>query len=153
MTKTNSYTPGAYELRALEALRNAGLRITGPRVQVIRTLEKSPKAMSAQSIHQDIVHTGNRVDLVSVYRILGTLVELNLVHHIGMVDGYMACGLPDCRPEDTEHLVCAKCGKITEVQVPLSAVEDARKQIASHGFQVQSIKIEVRGECKACSAS
>src|SRR3954464_4350604 len=85
-----------YEEHALKELRNAGYRITMPRVQVIRALADTTKALSAYAIHEKIINSGGKIDVVSVYRILSTLQEVGLIHHIGIVDGYFPCRMTDC---------------------------------------------------------
>ena len=85
-----------YEDHSLKELRNAGYRITMPRVQVIRALADTSRALSAYAIHEKIISGGGKIDVVSVYRILSTLQEVGLIHHIGVVDGYFPCRMADC---------------------------------------------------------
>src|SRR5882757_8401730 len=80
-----------YEEHSLKELRTAGYRITMPRVQVIRALADTNTALSAYAIHEKIISSGGKIDVVSVYRILATLQEVGLIHHIGVVDGYFPC--------------------------------------------------------------
>src|SRR5579871_2639688 len=84
-----------YEEHCLKELRNAGYRITMPRVQVIRALADTTKALSAYAIHEKIISSSGKIDVVSVYRILSTLQEVGLIHHIGIVDGYFPCRITD----------------------------------------------------------
>ena len=79
----------SFEDRSLKELRQAGYRITMPRVQVIRALADSPKALSAYAIHEKIISSGGKIDVVSVYRILNTLQEVGLIHHIGDVTQFV----------------------------------------------------------------
>jgi len=140
----------SFEKRALDKLREAGFRITMPRVQVIRALAASERALSAHAIHEWVEQAGGRMDIVSVYRTLATLVETHLVHHVGIVDGYLACGVEDHQDALTEHLVCRSCGKVTEVEVQDGLVEATEQNLKSTGFRVQEVKIEVLGVCIAC---
>src|SRR5579863_3477841 len=73
----------AYEEHCLQELRLAGFRITMPRIQVIRALADATTALSAYAIHERIMESGGRIDVVSVYRILATLHKVGLIHHIG----------------------------------------------------------------------
>src|SRR5438034_8285929 len=94
-----------YEDHCLTELRNAGYRITMPRVQVIRALGDSTRALSAYAIHEKIIKSGGKIDVVSVYRILSTLQEVGLIHHIGIVDGYFPCRMTDCHGKRSEVVV------------------------------------------------
>src|SRR5208283_2418532 len=97
----------AYEEHCLQELRASGFRITMPRIQVIRALADATTAMSAYAIHERIIETGGRIDVVSVYRILATLQQVGLIHHIGIVDGYFPCRIGDCPNKRTLVLVAA----------------------------------------------
>ncbi|MHB8635726.1 MAG: transcriptional repressor, partial [Fimbriimonadaceae bacterium] len=66
----------AYEEHCLQELRLAGYRITMPRIQVIRALADTSVALSAYAIHERIMESGGRIDVVSVYRILATLQQV-----------------------------------------------------------------------------
>src|SRR5579872_7492363 len=85
----------AYEEHCLQELRLAGYRITMPRIQVIRALADTKIALSAYAIHERIMDSGGRIDVVSVYRILATLQQVGLIHHVGLVDGYFPCRIGD----------------------------------------------------------
>ena len=69
-----------FEDNALIALRNAGFRITMPRVLVIRALATTTVALSAYAIHEKIIATDGKTDVVSVYRILSTLQEIGMIY-------------------------------------------------------------------------
>jgi len=142
----------SFEEMALQVLRTTGLRVTMPRVQVIRALGESNRALSAYSIHERIHAAGGMIDVVSVYRILAMLQSAGLVHHIGIVDGYIPCRLLSDRDIECEHMVCSKCGCVTEL--PLSAVAHDATTSQAHevGFSPSSIKVELLGTCKHCAA-
>lgn len=142
-----------YEEFAIRQLRIAGYRITMPRVQVIRALGQSNRALSAYEIHEAILDGGGKIDVVSVYRILATLLETGLIHHIGVVDGYLPCRLEDAHTEDLEHLVCERCGCVTELSLPPSVIKATSDQGSRLGFQAKAIRIEIVGLCAHCQAA
>jgi Fur family zinc uptake transcriptional regulator len=134
-----------YEEHSLTELRNAGYRITMPRVQVIRALGDTNKALSAYAIHEKIIGSGGKIDVVSVYRILSTLQEVGLIHHIGIVDGYFPCRLTDCHGKRSEVVVEEGTGTVTELVLPDSILEAIEKQVQAAGFDTSAIKVEVSG--------
>ena len=142
----------SYEDFALRQLRSSGYRITMPRVQVIRALGHSNRALSAYEIHDAILTGGGKIDVVSVYRILSTLLESGLIHHLGVVDGYLPCRLEDAHTEDLEHLVCEDCGCVIELSLPPSLIKATTEQAGRVGFSVASIKLEIVGRCEHCQA-
>jgi Fe2+ or Zn2+ uptake regulation protein len=142
----------SFEEIALQVLRTTGLRVTMPRVQVIRTLGESNRALSAYAIHERIHAGGGMIDVVSVYRILAMLQSAGLVHHIGIVDGYIPCRLQGDHDTECEHMVCAKCGCVTELPLSSVARDATTAQAKSVGFDPSSIKVELLGTCKHCAA-
>jgi len=134
-----------YEEHSLTELRNAGYRITMPRVQVIRALGDTTKALSAYAIHEKIIGSGGKIDVVSVYRILSTLQEVGLIHHIGIVDGYFPCRMTDCHGKRSEVMVDEVSGSVTELKLPDSIVEAIERQIQAAGYEAASIKVEITG--------
>lgn len=140
----------SFEELSLRQLRANGFRITMPRVQVVRALADSNKALSAYAIHEKIISAGGKIDVVSVYRILGTLEEVGLIHHIGIVDGYFPCRMDDAHSQDSAHFVCQKCGCVIEVNVPPSTIEATHGQAQEVGFLPTGIKVESFGLCSDC---
>lgn len=141
-----------FEAACLAQLKGAGLRVTMPRLQVIRALARSNRAMNAQEIHEAIHADQGRIDMVSVYRILQTLLALGIVHRIGLSDGYYACHGVSREAHDSEHLVCSKCGCVTEASVPQGASAALDEQAERLGFRTQEVRIEMLGICGHCDA-
>lgn len=108
--------------------------------------------MTAYGIHQEIVASGAKVDVVSVYRILETLSKLGLVHHIGIVDGFMACRMEDAHQEEAEHVVCETCGRVTELVMPPIVITETNEQLKQLGFEVRQTRVEILAVCPDCSA-
>lgn len=140
----------SFEDRSLQRLRSAGYRITMPRVQVIRALADSPVALSAYAIHDKIISSGGKIDVVSVYRILNTLQDVGLIHHIGVVDGYYASRIAESSNGTAQHLVCDSCGLVTELGVATEIVTATEQQAERAKFAPKGIKVEVTGECESC---
>lgn len=139
-----------FQDRALKLLKAKGLRITGPRTEVIRTLSETNAALSPYSIHERLTAEGRKLDVVSVYRILSTLLDFGLVHHIGLVDGYYACRADHDREHSAEHLVCDSCGCVTEVESQTDFLQSLLARAASYEFSPRIARIEVIGRCAHC---
>jgi Fe2+ or Zn2+ uptake regulation protein len=134
-----------YEEQALKELRAAGFRITMPRVQVIRALADTKRALSAYAIHEKIINGGGKIDVVSVYRILSTLQEVGLIHHIGVVDGYFPCRMANCSGKRSEVVVCEETSDVMELELPQSIVDLIEEQARHNGFSASTIKVEIMG--------
>lgn len=139
-----------FEAYAVERLKQSGFRITLPRVQVVRALALAERPLSAYGIHQEIIASAGRVDVVSVYRILETLSRLGLIHHIGIVDGFMACRFDDTHEEEAEHVVCSECGKVTELPMPESVMNATHGQLVALGYRPKQTRVEILAVCPEC---
>lgn len=154
LSACNMASPDAlesFEDLALRVLRTTGLRVTMPRVQVIRALGESNRALSAYSIHERIHAAGGMIDVVSVYRILSMLQTAGLVHHIGIVDGYIPCRIAREHESECEHMVCSKCGCVTELPLSPVAHQAATSQAEDVGFVPTIVKVEMLGTCRHCA--
>lgn len=144
---------GNFEDRCIMALRAAGFRITMPRIAILRVLEESPRALDAQGIHDLLKARGDRVDLVSVYRTLHTLLEVGLVHHLGVVDAYSACMFAGEHDGQAQHFVCETCGQVTEFLMPSETEARIARQVEDSGFRPKSLRVEILGACARCEQS
>ena len=135
----------AYEEHCLQELRTAGYRITMPRIQVIRALADAATALSAYAIHERIMDSGGRIDVVSVYRILATLHQVGLIHQIGIADGYFPCRIGDCPNKRTLVLVANDSKYVYELPLSNSAISEIEAAAGNAGYLADSIKIEVTG--------
>lgn len=119
-----------------------------PRIQVIRGLADSDVALSAYGVHEKIVKAGGRIDVVSVYRILSTLMEVGLIHHIGILDGYIACdgAMADEHKADIAHLIDRDKRTVKELTIDQATSEAVRKLISGNKFDPDSIKLEITGK-------
>jgi Fe2+ or Zn2+ uptake regulation protein len=127
----------------LRVLREGGFRITMPRVQVIRALADTDRALSAYAVHEKILEVGGKIDVVSVYRILATLQEVGLIHHIGLVDGYFPCLLPKAHENVSQIVVFEETGTVRELSLPDALVTLLREQASREGFLPKTIKVEI----------
>jgi len=137
--------PKDFEEKSLRELRNAGYRVTMPRVQVIRALADSSRALSPYAIHERIISSGGKIDVVSVYRILSTLQEVGLVYHVGVADGYFPCRIPGGSGGASELFVSEETGEVTELILPKVVIEAIERQACEFGIHVSTIKIEITG--------
>ena len=149
----NSPITSAFEERAIEKLRESGFRITMPRIQVLRALLDAGRALTPYEIHERILQAGGRIDVVSVYRILTTLTELDVVHFLGAVNGFVACGMQEDHEAMREHAICNDCGSIQEISVPDVVNQAISLQLVALKFQPKNIRVEILGRCAQCMST
>lgn len=129
-------------------LREAGLRVTRPRVAVLRAVGAHPHADTG-SVLAAVRAELDSVSHQAVYDCLGTLADAGLVRRIqpaGSVARY------ELRVGDNHHhVVCRSCGDVADVDC---AVGETPCLTASddHGFLIEEAEVIYWGTCPTCAA-
>jgi Fur family ferric uptake transcriptional regulator len=122
-------------------------RRTRQRAAVDALLSDLAEFRTAQQIHDDLRHLGDRVGLTTVYRTLQHMVDAGELDAIRTGDGETA--YRRCSDGHHHHLVCRSCGRTVEVSGP--AVETWANSIAEdNGFRDVSHDLEIFGTCSNC---
>jgi Fur family ferric uptake transcriptional regulator len=105
---------------------------------------------TAQELHDELRHRGDRVGLTTVYRHLNLLAEHQLADVVHGTDGetqYRLCGAAGADTDGHHHhLVCKRCGRSVEVEGP--EVEAwAERVAAAAGYTEISHTVELFGLC------
>jgi Fe2+ or Zn2+ uptake regulation protein len=74
-----------------------------------------------------------------------------MVHHIGVVDGYVACTFEEEHDEETQHVVCDSCGHVWELPLAEGVFESTKALLKKSGIRALTIKIEITATCENCS--
>jgi Fe2+ or Zn2+ uptake regulation protein len=129
-------------------LRSVGLRVTKPRLAVLRALEEQPHAGADVVI--GTVRQSLPVSTQAVYDVLNALAAHGLLRRIqpaGSVARY------ELRTGDNHHhVVCRSCGVVADVDC---AVGEAPCLTAStdDGFTIDEAEVIYWGLCSDCSAT
>ena len=122
-------------------------RRTRQRAAVDEILAGRHEFRTAQEIHDDLRHRGDRVGLTTVYRTLQAMTEAGELDAIRSAEGETA--YRRCSTGHHHHLVCRNCGRTVEVSGP--AVETWASAVAQqHGFRDVSHDLEIFGTCGTC---
>ena len=131
------------------ALREAGLRVTAPRVAVLRAVHAHPHADTeavtgaARAELADVSHQ-------AVYDVLRVLTAARLVRRIqpaGSLARYEA------RVGDNHHhAVCRACGAISDVDCAVGAAP-CLSAADDNGFAIDEAEVTYWGRCPDCAAA
>jgi Fur family ferric uptake transcriptional regulator len=115
-------------------LRNAGLKVTLPRLKILEILEKSAtRHLSAEDIYKDLIHHDEDIGLATVYRVLTQFEQAGLVKRHHFEDGHAVFELE--RGEHHDHMVDIESGKVLEFVS--EEIERLQHAIADkHGFEI-----------------
>jgi Fur family transcriptional regulator, ferric uptake regulator len=129
-------------------LREQGYKLTPQRHAVLKAIASSHDYLSPETIFEIAHISYPRLGLVTVYRTLDILSELNLVCRIHSVDGNH--GYMMCRPtEHHHHLICSKCSKAVDF-TGCTIVELEQKLKQETGFTINGHLLEFYGLCPEC---
>ncbi len=129
-------------------LRDHGYKLTPQRHAVLKVIASSPGHLSPEDIYEKAHHEYPELGLVTVYRTLDLLSELNLVCRVHAPNGcrnYMMR-----RPTGHHHhLVCSSCGKVVDFSgCSLAELEERLSQETR--FDISSHLLEFYGLCPEC---
>ena len=131
-----------------QELRNAGLKVTLPRVKILQILEGAKeKHLSAEDIYKALLEAEEDVGLATVYRVLTQFEGVGLVIRHNFDGGHSVFELS--RGGHHDHMVCIDTGEVLEFIDEV--IEKRQHDIAEkHGFEIvdHSLVIYVRPKKK-----
>jgi Fur family ferric uptake transcriptional regulator len=96
-----------------QELRNAGLKVTLPRLKILQIFEKSElRHLSAEDMYKELLETGEDIGLATVYRVLTQFESAGLVTRHNFEGGHSVFELDD--GEHHDHMVCVESGEVIE---------------------------------------
>jgi len=130
-----------------QLLRAADLRVTRPRLAVLRAVRRHPHA-DTSSVLAAVRSEEPTVSHQAVYDVLGVLSDSGLVRRIqpaGSVARY------ELRVGDNHHhVVCRSCGTVADVDCAVG-VRPCLDASDTHGFVVDEAEVTYWGLCPDCS--
>lgn len=125
-------------------IKEAGLKVTKPRVEILKLLESSDKQhFGAEEIYHELLAKDIKVGIATVYRVLTQFVAAGLVIKHNFEGDQCVFELD--RGEHHDHMVDMKTGKIIEFHDEI--IEERQRQIAKeHGFTLLEHSLTLYGE-------
>jgi Fur family ferric uptake transcriptional regulator len=116
-------------------LREAGLKVTSPRLKILEVLETNPERhMSAESVYKALLELGEEFGLATVYRVLTQFESAGLVTRHNFEGGTAVFELSDRTHHD--HMVCLRTGEVIEFVD--ERIEKLQHEIAEkHGYTIE----------------
>lgn len=129
-------------------LKKAGLKITLPRLKILKILEESREHhFSAEDIYRMLLDSGEDIGLATVYRVLTQFEEAGLVirHHF---EGDQSVFELDSGKHH-DHLLCVRCHQVKEFVDEV--IEKRQKEIAKQaGYSITDHSLNIYGICSKC---
>jgi len=128
-------------------LRQHGYKLTPQRRAVIQTIVSTQDHLTPAAIYERVHQAHPNVGLVTIYRTLEILAELELiceVHAGGSCRSYTVGA-----PGHHHHLICSNCGRV--VDFTGSDLGQLEQNLSREtGFRIDGHLLEFIGLCQAC---
>jgi len=130
-------------------LRNAGLKVTLPRVKILQILENqtTDRHLTAEQVYKILLSEDEEIGLATVYRVLTQFEAAGWVTRHHFEGGNSVFELSDGDHHD--HIMCIKCGKVDEFTDNI--IESQQKKIADRlGYDLTAHGLYLYGYCPQC---
>lgn len=132
-----------------DELRRAGLKVTAPRLKILRILAgRDREHLAAEEVYQRLHTQGEDIGLATVYRVLTQFAEVGIVirHHF---DGDRAVFELNSGIQH-DHLVCVDCGRVEEFKDRV--IQQRQADVAAvAGYELMSHSLILYGCCPDCA--
>lgn len=131
-------------------LKDAGLKVTLPRMKILEILESSEQRhMSAEEVYKYLIETGKDIGMATVYRVLTQFEAAGLVARHNFESGHSVYEINQGQHHD--HILCIRCGKVDEFLDEV--IEQRQKEIAKQsGYEMTDHSLYIYGVCENCQA-
>lgn len=126
------------------------MRLTSNQQRVLATLQQSARPLSAYAILESLRGDGFSAP-TQIYRALGHLADIGLVHRLESMNAYVTCSLScACDESVRAFAICDSCGQVDEFAAP-ALKRYLGGWIKQKDFALDSSTIELHGKCAACN--
>ncbi|HEX7349358.1 MAG TPA: ferric iron uptake transcriptional regulator [Rhodanobacteraceae bacterium] len=128
-------------------LRNAGLKVTHPRIRVLEILENSHEHLTAEQIYKLLLEESEDIGLATVYRVLTQFEAAGLAIKHNFEGGQAVYELD--RGQHHDHMIDVTSGKV--IEFVSEEIEKLQRDIAAkHGYEIadHSLVLYVRPKKK-----
>ncbi len=132
-----------------ERLRDAGLRVTAPRVAVLRALTVARDHPRVDQLLERVRAEGTSISTQTAYDVCETL------HRVALARRFEPAGSParyEARVDTHHHLVCRACGATADVDCAVGPAPCLEPSDAA-GFAVDEAEVTFWGRCPACQST
>jgi len=132
-----------------QELKNAGLKVTAPRMKILEILEKQTqdRHLTAEKVYKILLSEDEDIGLATVYRVLTQFEAAGLVTRHHFEGGNSVFELNTGAHHD--HILCIKCGRVDEFTDEI--IEKRQQAIAQHlNYELKDHSLYLYGVCSDC---
>ena len=133
--------------KMINRLKEEGFRLTPQRVAVVKILASNEEHLSAEKIYERVRTEFPFTSLATIYKTVTLLKQLGEVIELGFGDD--SNRFDGARPYPHPHLICTKCRKILDPDLPL--LNELPGELAQKtGYHILNHRLDFFGICPAC---
>lgn len=138
-------TVSSEQLELTSLLAECGLKVTRPRLSVLKIFKNSTHPISAQEVAAATLING-----VTIYRIIDSFKERGIIREVNLRHGHSDYELID-HADHHHHIVCTKCGLTEDLySCGVSGLIKAAIKNSRNFATVNEHSVELFGLCKKC---
>lgn len=135
---------------AISTIRSNGMRLTPQRLAVVDALIATAGCHpNAEHIAREVGANIAGVSLSTIYKVLGELADLGLVHRV-TIDGVVRF---DENLEAHAHLRCERCEALVDLDTPQALIASLHNMEESNGVRATRFEVDLTGLCAECNAA
>jgi len=125
-------------------------KMTPQRRVVLEVFANNPEEhLSAEDVFDKVRQSYPEIGLATVYRTLDLFAELDILQKMDFGDGRARYEFTGSQVHHHHHLVCLKCGSVTEFEDDLlEALEEVIKK--KNDFEIVNHELKFYGYCSKC---
>ena len=131
---------------AVERLRQAGLKATGPRVILLTALEQNRNHPTAELLYAFLHADHPSLSLSTVYQTLDAFIRTGLCRRVSEAGNRLRV---DGTPQDHDHAICRICGEIFDIDRRLLPRPTPPTQLPQD-LTVTGLRVAYDVICEAC---
>jgi Fur family ferric uptake transcriptional regulator len=126
-------------------LKTSGLKVTGPRLRILKLFETSKvRHLAAEDVYRTLMSEGLDIGLATVYRVLTQFEQAGILQRHHFESGKAVFELNEGTHHD--HLVCLQCGRVEEFYD--SEIEKRQVKVAKdRGFSIREHSLQLYADC------
>ena len=134
---------------AVERLRQAGLKATGPRVILLTALEQNHSHPTAELLYESLQVDHPSLSLSTVYQTLDAFIRTGLCRRVSEAGNRLRV---DGTPQDHDHAICRTCGEIFDIERQLMPRPAPPTQLPQD-LMVTGLRVEYDVICTSCQVT
>jgi len=125
-------------------LKEYNLKVTPQRVAIVEELYKNGH-MNIDDLYKNLLEKFPSISLATIYKNVNAMVEKIFLNEVKVPDAKTVYELVK---EEHSHLVCSSCGKIEDIIIDTSVLNNSLASISN--FKIDNTEVVFQGTCEKC---